>query len=132
MSDINIDSMQATARVTGKVTEVGKKEPAGRSEKQIIVVEFQDGRYTNSVALEFFGAATEKSADLRVGDRVRVVYSNRSRKKEGGDRWFNSNDAWDVEVMPAARAPARENRERPSPSHGHDDRPPPDDGDLYQ
>jgi hypothetical protein len=126
MSDIDLNSMQATAKVTGKVIEVGKKEAAGRSEKQIVVVTFQDGRYTNDVALEFFGVNVEKCADIKAGDRIRVTYSSRSRKAKDGDRWFNSNDAWDVEILAAPASRPAPRRDEPPPRddndrHGYDD-----------
>ena len=107
-----------SAKVTGRVIEVGKVETVGAKAhpKQIIALRFDEqSEYPREIAVEFFGKNVAKVGNVSVGDTITVSYDSKSRKS--GDRWFSSHDGWRVETASNTRP-------------GRNDGPPPDDTDI--
>lgn len=120
------DAKMVSGFVTGKVTEVGGMETiGGKYDKRQIVVEYTDGNFTGSLALEFFGRNAPKADGISVGDRVTVHYNSKSRKS--GARWFNTHDAWRVERAGGEQRRSEPQRRAPAPPPYI---PPNDDSDI--
>lgn len=77
----------------------------GEWSRQDVVIEYQDGSYTKTLAVTFFNKA-EQLLGLGVGQEVTVSFSVSSREYNG--RWFTQADGWKIEptqTQPQAPAP---------------------------
>lgn len=63
-----------------------------------IVIEYEDGRYTNKLCLECGNSKAEEMAKLKVGQSGTFYYSVKSREYNG--RWYTGTDCfgWDLEA----------------------------------
>lgn len=74
-------------------TGVGQRGPWRR---QTVVIEYEDGRYTQKLALECGNSKAEDFGKLRVGQTVTVHYDVTSREYNG--RYFTTANAFDWKV----------------------------------
>lgn len=86
--------------VKGKVAAVPQAQTGmgqrGPWRRQTVVVEYEDGRYTQKIALECSNSKAEDFGKLRVGQTVTVQYDVTSREYNG--RWFTTANAFDWKV----------------------------------
>lgn len=72
----------------------------GEWSRQDVVIEYQDGNYTKTLAVTFFNKL-DQLAGLGVGQEVTVSFSVSSREYNG--RWFTQADGWKIEPIAAAK-----------------------------
>ncbi len=111
--------------VTGKIHAIfDTAKVSERFTKREFVVELTDNpKYPQLVQFQLTGDRVGYLDDLRVGDVVAIEFSLRGREwksPRGEVKYFNSLDAWRVELT----APQRPAPQRPAPEDGP---PPPDD-----
>ena len=88
----------------GTVLKVGQTEQRSESFKtrQLILKTDSDTQYPQEISIEFNQAKAELLDVVREGSEVKVSTNLNGRKwtnKEGKDLWFNSINAWKIEVL---------------------------------
>lgn len=64
--------------------------------RQTVVIEYENGRYNQSLALECSNSKAEDFGKLRVGQTVTIKYDVTSRLYN--DRWYTTANAFDWKV----------------------------------
>ena len=88
----------------GTVVRIGETEQRSESFKsrQLILKTDTDTQYPQEINIEFNQAKSELLDVIREGSEVKVSTNLNGRKwtnKEGVDKWFNSINAWKIEVL---------------------------------
>ena len=78
--------------ITGKVIKVGEIRPAGKSQVRQVVIETDDGKYTQQVPLDIWGGAADKADSINVGAQIAVTFDIRGRDYNG--KYYCSLSAW--------------------------------------
>lgn len=106
--------------IKGKVKQVlpmlGGTTAKGEWKRQVVVVEYVDGQYTSTVALENTKKADE-FAKLSVGDEC-TFKCNMPTSREYNGRWYTSVNCWgwDVDSKAENIAPAMPSMPEPMPT----------------
>ena len=102
--------------IRGEVTaEVISSETNPKGNAHIVVLKEEKGRYTNHLAVEFFGKTLELGQTIKPGDRVKVEGFVASREWQG--RWFTAFKAMHATIVGSVkREPAKT-----APSESDDD-----------
>ena len=74
-------------------TGMGQRGPWRR---QTVVIEYENGRYSQQLALECSNSKAEDFGKLRVGDIVSIKYDVTSRSYN--DKWYTTANAFDWKV----------------------------------
>lgn len=102
------------------------KQVTERFTKREFVVETKDGKYAQTILLQFTGDKVNALDGYSVGDEVRVEFNLRGREtnRNGESKFWNSLDAWKIEAV-------GERKEQQRRVGGGSYMPPPvDDGDI--
>ena len=88
----------------GTVVKIGQSEQRSDSFKtrQLILKTDSDTQYPQEINIEFNQAKADLLDVVREGSEVKVSTNLNGRKwtnKEGKDLWFNSINAWKIEVL---------------------------------
>jgi translation initiation factor IF-3 len=88
----------------GTVVKVGQTEQRSESFKsrQLILKTDTDTQYPQEINIEFNQAKSDLLDVIKEGSKVKVSTNLNGRKwtnKEGKDLWFNSINAWKIEVL---------------------------------
>lgn len=90
------NKIQSTA---GKIVKIGELETFGNFSKQELVLDIDDGKYSQKVSFEVTGKALDSLAQFSIGDSVEVNYNLRGREwtnKDGEVKYFNSLSVWKI------------------------------------
>ena len=86
--------------VTGKVVRVfDVQEISDKFKKQEIVIEVQDGKYPQSICVQFTNDKIALLAAIYIDDEVTISCNLRGRiveMKDGSERCFNSIEGWKI------------------------------------
>jgi len=98
-------------KVTGTVHFIDEVREYGSRgfRKRLVVLEQEDGRWSNYIPLELLQEDVSLADQLTVGDEIEATYRLRGRKwqpKDGGDaKWFISAEAFDLKVVGHGEGP---------------------------
>ena len=89
---------------TGKIifalpAKSGLKENGESWKSQEFVIENTEGQYPKKMCFNVFGDDKIKSFDIKLGEELKVSFDIYA--KQWQDRWFNSINAWKVEMVGA-------------------------------
>ena len=87
--------------VIGKIEKILNTETRGTPPKEvtikkIIIKTAPEGKYPNSVAVDFLNANVDKLTEFKVGDEVMVKINLRS--KEYQSKWYTNAVAWAINL----------------------------------
>lgn len=85
--------------ITGKITKITEEMKVGKNQtdKQTVIVEELEGKYPNSIAIDFMGDKVMMSRNLHVGDEVNIKYN--AKANEYNDKVYNNIRAWSLDVI---------------------------------
>jgi len=96
--------MSEILTMTGAVKVVGETEEVGKNnfKKRLMVIEVEDGEYTNCYGFEVLGDKVNLFDGIAEGETVEVCY-NLPRVREWSGKWFpNHLSAWKVKATSAS------------------------------
>ena len=114
-----------SGKVTGKVHFIDETKEYGQRgfRKRLVVLEQENGQFTNYIPVEFLRDSCDTVNDLTVGDEIEVTYQLAGRKWQRDPnsevKYFLNAEATSFRSL-SSDAPAADG--------GVDDQPPPDDG----
>jgi len=98
--------------VTGEVISSDTQQ-RGNFTAHVVVLKEEKGRFTNHLAVEFFGKTLELGQTIRVGDHVKVSGYASSRESKG--RWYTSVNATHATIVGG-----KVKQSKPAPSESDD------------
>jgi hypothetical protein len=113
-----------SGKVTGKVHFIDETKEFGQRgfRKRMVVLEQENGQFTNYIPVEFLRDACDTVNDLKVGDEIEVTYQLAGRKWQRDPnsevKYFLNAEATSFSSVSSAA---------PATAGGMDDQPPPDD-----
>ena len=102
----------SNATVTGKVHVIEETKTYGQKgfRKRLVVLEQDNGRFTNHIPLEFIQDSCESADQLNIGDEVEITYRLSGRKwqrdPDSEVKYFLSAEAMGFNVISAGSAAA--------------------------
>lgn len=76
-------------KIKGTIKQITPAEPVGDKFKCLLVLDNNDGQYTDTYAIEAYGTTiVEKVQQHRVGEEVEVAFTVRSREYQG--KWYTN------------------------------------------
>ena len=109
----------SSAAVTGKVHVIEETKTYGQKgfRKRLMVLEQDNGRFTNYIPVEFIQDACDSADELAVGDEVEVTYRLSGRKWQRDPnsevKYFLSAEAMNFRVLSASSGETSETDEIP-------------------
>jgi hypothetical protein len=116
-----------SGKVTGKVHFIDETKEFGQRgfRKRMVVLEQENGQFTNYIPVEFLRDACDTVNDLSVGDEIEVTYQLAGRKWQRDPnsevKYFLNAEATSFRSLSGAA---------PAAAGGMDDQPPPDEEQL--
>jgi|SRR5690606_22190880 len=83
----------------GTIIKIGELETFGNFSKQELVLDIDDGKYSQKVSFEVTGKALDSLSQFAEGQQVEVNFNLRGRdwtNKEGEVKYFNSLSVWKI------------------------------------
>ena len=83
------------------IAKLEKRTPTEKFSSQEFVVEMPDNNYPQVVKFQASNANIDKLSKVNIGDEIKITWNLRGRKyeKDGKVSYFNSLDAWKIDLV---------------------------------
>jgi hypothetical protein len=85
-------------QVSGKIAEIHPEKQFGKLTKQDFVIDFNDGKYDQTLRFEVLGDRVSQLEDLEAGDEVTVHFNVRGHRNKSTGVVYNNLTAWRIDT----------------------------------
>ncbi len=104
-------------QVSGKIAEIHPEKQFGKLTKQDFVIDFNDGKYDQTLRFELIGDRVSQLENLESGDEVTVHFNLRGHRNANTGVVYNNLTAWRIDTG-APKQKQRHQKPLPQKSRG--------------